>query len=89
MEFTGRWEFGVSISIEPEVIEFEAGENTQQRGLAASARPHDHEKFAMSDVEGHAVHGGELSKPLVKVADADGRGQRLGGFDLGKRTRHG
>ena len=88
IELTGRCEFGVSISIVPEVTESRPGKDAQQRGLAAAARPHDHEELAMSDVDRHAVDGGELPEWLEEVADADGRGQRFGGIELGERKRH-
>src|SRR5262245_38845894 len=50
----------------------EPREDAQQRGLAAAARPHDHEELAVRDVERDAVDGREFAEPLVEVADADG-----------------
>jgi hypothetical protein len=87
IEFTGRCEFGVAISIVPDVM---VGKDAQQGGLAASARAHDHEELALLYLERHPADGDQLAESLVQVADAycRPRGERLRGFYLGERTGH-
>src|SRR5262249_8210089 len=70
---------------------FEAGKDAQQRGLAAPARPDDHEELAVGDVDRDAVDRDELREHLAEIADADGRPgrQRFGGFEPGERAGHG
>src|SRR6266700_6637975 len=48
----------------------EPGEDAQQRGLAAAARPYDHEELTVSDLDRHTVDSDKLAKAPVEIADA-------------------
>ena len=59
------------ISIDPDVGQFEAGDDPQQRGLAAAARAEQGGEFAVLDVDRDVVQRDEIAEPLGHVAHAD------------------
>ena len=50
---------------------FEAGDDPQQRGLAAARRSEESDEFAMPDVERNVVEGGKAPEALGEVPDFD------------------
>ena len=55
------------------VRHLEAGDQPQQRGLAAAGRPEQREELAVGDVEAHAFDGAGLAEPLRHRLEAHAR----------------
>src|SRR5439155_9533328 len=51
----------------------EAGDQTQERGLAAAARPEQGHELPVTDLETQIAHGGDATEALRHVLDADPR----------------
>ena len=51
----------------------EAGEQAQQRRLAAAGRPQQREELVGADLERYLVDRGDLAEPLARPLDADDR----------------
>ncbi len=56
----------------------EAGDDAQQRGLAAARRPEQRDQFAALDVEVHVFHGDGTAVPMGDAVEHDGPAFRLG-----------
>jgi hypothetical protein len=58
------------------VIDFgEAGNRAQQRALATSARPQQHEELALLDMQRDVVHDAYRLVPLGDLVEDDGHAQ--------------
>ena len=57
----------------PLVRRLEAGEQAQQRGLAAAGRPQEREELARIDLEGQVIDGREGAEPLGDALERDER----------------
>ena len=62
-----------SMKIAPVVDARQAGEDVQQRGLAAARRAEEHEELAVLDPEIESLENGERAVFLDDVAELDGR----------------
>src|SRR4029453_19267543 len=49
----------------------EAGDQAQERRLAAPGRPQQREELAVADLEARAVHGGDAPEPLEDREQSD------------------
>jgi len=54
----------------------EAGEQAQQRGLAATGRSEQGEKLARENIQGHALNGGDTGEALAHAVEPDQRPRR-------------
>jgi hypothetical protein len=55
----------------------EAGDDAQQRGLAAAARPEQRDEFARADLERDVAQGREFLEALRDVGDGDAHKSKL------------
>jgi hypothetical protein len=53
---------------------FEAGQNSEQRGLAAAGATEDREQFALSDVEVDIVDGNKVAKQFAHTTNTNKAG---------------
>ena len=65
------------------VRRFEAGEHPQQRGLAATARAEQREKFRGPDIEGNPIHRPHRAELLHHRVEAQQGNVERGGVGCG------